>query len=251
MGLFTRARWLPRHTIIIPHRDCDATLPLTLWSIRRSAAYCRVENYEVLVVDAGSRNAPELVDPRERLVEYPEPMPVFGKPALQIAGIEAADHPEVVSFLDADMIVGRRWLLGVDALVRDASITRLCYRVRHLSADRYADLLDHRNPARYLRWLFRRYGHFQLHFEAWGDPFHNALPTTAWQAQRAWGNSQFAVRRDVLADLRPNATMLGPGIEDLDFNRRFQKRFGDAYRGHLDPRPDYSMFHVPHDPRPW
>ena len=51
------------HSIIIPHRDYNRYLPHCIWSIERSAKFCGVEDYEVVVVDQKSRIPPRLENP--------------------------------------------------------------------------------------------------------------------------------------------------------------------------------------------
>lgn len=237
------------NSILIAHQDMNAHLAWCLWSIRRSAEATGITDYEVLVIDAGSREPPEAQEPHERMIHYDQAMSVFNKPKLLNVGIDAAEG-DVLTFLDADMLVGRNWLSGVLGL-RGPAIIRLCYRVRRLSAYRWLQLQHSTDRDKFTRWLFRRYDHFNLAFEAYGKHDHNAQPTTADERRRVFGNSQFSVTREKLAHLRPNEGMAGHGTEDLEFNQQFERHYGDHYRGVLESYPPNCLFHLPHEHTGW
>ena len=234
------------HSIIIPHRDMLPTLAWTLWSIRQAAKASRITDYEVIVVDACSAS-PVLVgvdDPHVNVVLCTEPMPVFNKPVLLNRGIDSAQG-DVLTFLDADMLVGRKFLRGVGALAACPAIIRLCYRVRQLSKPRWKELAEADNRDKQTRWLFRRYNHFDQRYEAYGTHHHNAPPENDAERCRVFGNSQFSIRREHL--IRPDERFTGYGTEDLAWMQSYEKQYGDAYYGHLDGRGDYSLFHIPHE----
>jgi len=239
-----------KHSILITHRNRNAHLHLCLWSIAWSATCCRVDpdDFEVVVVDNGSRVLP-ISEATEatgnvRLILDGSPMPIFNKPKLWNRAIAEA-RGRVLTFLDADAIVGRRWIEGVEAFDRDRDLIRLCYRVRYLPKE-YAQRIQHAtHRGRFVDGLFEQYANFAKAWEGYGNASTNRFDPN--QLDRVFGNSQFSVRRRHLADLRPNEQYEGRGFEDLEFLRQFQRRYGDDYRGFLDTEPTAGMFHLQHD----
>ena len=234
-----------KHSILITHRNRHAHLHLCLWSIQRSAACCDVDDWEVVVVDNGSK-LPPFDDCRGniRLVVDREPMPIFNKPRLWNIAIDSA-RGRVLSFLDADAIVGRRWMEGINAFDEDHALIRLCYRVRYLPQDYRSRIRHAVHRGRFVDSLFDQYAEFQLAWEGYGTASTNRYDPA--KLDRVFGNSQFSVRRRHLEDLRPNELYVGRGLEDLEFLRQFERRYGDDYRGFLDTDPAASMFHLQHD----
>jgi len=236
-----------KHSILITHRNRHAHLHLCLWSIERSAACCRVDpaEWEVVVADNGSR-LPPFDDCRDnvRLIVDRSDMPIFCKPRLWNVAIDAA-RGRVLTFLDADAIVGRRWIEGIAAFDHDPALIRLCYRVRYLPKDYAARIQHARHRGRFVDGLFDRYADFNMAWEAYGRATTNRFDPT--QIDRVFGNSQFSVRRRDLADLRPNEGYVGRGFEDIDFIRQFERRYSDRYRGFLDTDPAAGMFHLQHE----
>ena len=237
------------HTIIIPHRNRNRHLSLCLEAIHRSADLCGVTDYQILVVDNGSDCAPECAG-RVRIVRSFAPMPVFNKSALLNIGL-ARVTGGVVTVLDADAVVGPRFLEGVLPL-EDSSTNRVCYRVRYLSEDIAASLCSMDSPGLRARAL-----------DALRDKYNApGQPRPAWEAYRfpdrdryepqeqPWGNSQFSMRRCDLEGLRYDEAMAGKGMEDIDFNRLVYNRFGANFRGRIWTDADHAMFHLRHPKAP-
>lgn len=240
------------HTIIIPHRNRHEHLRLCLWSIRRSAGICGVFDYLVVVVDNGSDPPPVLEDDgrscRVRLVRDFRPMPIFNKSALLNLGLELT-RDGVVTILDADAIVGQRFMSGIEPLAKP-KLTRICYRVRSVvDADLRAVLACH-SPAmtaEIIDTLFGQYNdrcqsadRFRLLWEAYRFPDRNRHEPE----QQPWGNSQFSMRRADIGDLRFDETMPGKGWEDIDFNRQVYAKYRDTFRGNIWTDPDHAMLHL-------
>lgn len=223
------------NSIIIPHRNRHKYLDVCLWSIARSAEHCGVDDYEVVVVDNGSGFPPQPDDDRTVVVAVNRPTPWFNKPLCLNLGIRHASG-DVLTFLDADAIVGQSFLEGISALA-DPSLTRLCYRVRYVSYDRICEMF----LADSCESLFREYDSFQRAFEGYDDPENNADGGSV-----VFGNSQFSVRRETLGDLRFNEDFDGRGFEDLWLIRELWRRDGDAYRAKILTDPDHALLHIKH-----
>ena len=274
------------HSVLIPHRNRSNYLRLCVWSILRSRRHCRVSDVEVLVIDNGSEESlcgGPLDHPAVRVICDVADMPIFNKGTLYNRGIEAAgtvcplaqrprrpQDDDVLSFIDADAIVGAGWLAGARALTCQ-DITRLCYRVRYVPSDTTGDLLAAwPGVSARIDALFARYDQHRLAYEAYGDP-DRTRPTRringrlrrvdpVWSGSlcddephvltdgtdNPHGNSQFAIRRDALGDLRYDEGYEGRGFGDLDINRRIAAAHGPAYRGAIDYHPPRCVLHMTH-----
>jgi glycosyltransferase involved in cell wall biosynthesis len=231
------------HSIIIPHKNRNANLELCLNSIRVSADACGRFDYEVIIVDAGSDVTPDCSSKNERLVLFADTPPVtlypgetapFWKPSILNVGMDAAKG-DILTFLDADAVVGRRFMDGVK-LLDDHALTRLCYRVRYIDA---------RDIATYAsRSMFDFLTH-PIAYEAYGAPDTPGIGGTP-----VFGNSQFSIRRDSLGDLRWDENYIGRGFEDLSFIRDIWRRHGNSYVGKMVTEPDEAMYHITHDYSP-
>lgn len=254
------------HSIIIPHRDRNRQLHQCVWSIERSARASGIprDKYEILVVDHCSDQYPVLPD-TAWIVNCRDPYGVLNKNRLLNLGIEEAVGC-ILSFLDADMLVGRLWMGATRrALTSNRPPTRLAYRVRQLKIDDNA----HQNPELVLGQLkdqrfsspeekeafldgwFAEYERFTRGFEAYGRPDAGWHPITGdpridWPV---FGNSQFSIRRDVLGDLRFDESFSGAGYEDIHMAWAIQEQAGQDYRGEILTGSEYALFHIWHGPR--
>jgi len=241
------------HSIILPHKNRNRALFQTLWSVRRSAVACHVDDYEVVVVDALSQFPPLLATHHERVVTNHIPSEVFNKSLCLNIGIEQSKG-DVLTFLDADMLVGWYWMRGVTRLFGPDRLTRLCYRARQLivsdQGDNQAILLNMLEGAvdkdQMVQGWFDSYARSTKCYEAYGDPDRGNNPK---QTEPVFGNSQFSIRRDVLGDLRYNDEMVGAGFEDLWMIRQIWEQYGDDYRGVILTGADDALLHMGH-PRP-
>lgn len=237
------------HSILIPHRNYNAYLDLCLWSIYRSAQRCEIpaNEWRVWVIDCGSETSP-LPSKQVSVCLCPPPPPgrLFNKPLALNVGIELAlkhDKADVLTFLDADAIVGLRWLENTQT---PWDATRLCYRVRKIPKARFQEFYDSalKGDGAVVADAFEHYNGYSRAFEAYRQVEHNAdtgLPV--------FGNSQFSIRADVLGDLRFNESLEGRGFEDLWLIREIWRKYGDAYRGIVAKDADHAMFHVQNDKR--
>ena len=244
---------MPHHSIIIPHRNRWRRLRQCLRSLAESARVTGVQDYEALIVDqcsGDSGTALAGVDVKARLVSVSPPTDGgFNKCRLLNAGIELSDG-EVLSFLDADAIIGPRWLEGVGAILESQRLTRLCYRVRELPET----ILDEMEAAAAWRDVYRRVfncydsGGWAKKYEAYTAPEYGVweeanLPDNV--GPHVFGNSQFSIRRDVLGDLRYDADKYPQAsYEDLDFIRRIARRYGKHYRAMILRNAAHAMFHI-------
>ena len=225
-----------QHTIIIPHRDRADHLRACLWSIARSADVTGRTDYEVLVMDSA-----------------PGP---FNKAEAINGGIIAASG-EFITFLDADAIVGPRWL---ECVPFGEHITRVCYRVKYIGPSGWI------NSPSLSGWIFNEYDSCPLAFEAYGSPdssptggaAHQGMSSKAFEPNGTWtpdlpddtltfGNSQFTIRREALGDLRFDENYAGRGFEDLDMIWRIWLNHGRRYKAVIWTDADHAMFHLTHD----
>ncbi len=235
------------HSIIIPHRNRNENLDLCVWSILRASEYGGGD-FEVVIVDNSSKTP--YVSPSYswniRVIQDETEMPLFNKPILSNRGIEEA-RGDVLTFLDADAIVGTQWLLGAGFLRLYPEIIRLCYRVRYLEdVPTVEDIAGH----------FHRYNSrdesgkpfYKLAWEAYGNPaWDNKDPSVG----KVHGNSQFSITRANLGDLRFDPIFVGRGWEDLDMNARIWKHYGEKYQGSITFEPSRNMFHIRNNPNDW
>lgn len=234
-------------SVIIPNSEREEVLKPCVRSILHSAAVCGLglDSFELVVcqpyegLDLGEPVQTTLVVDRE----HPK---LFNKPRLLNRGIESSQG-SIIAFLDADMLVGPTWLC---ATLRMPPVTRLCYRVRQL---RLAQLEGPANVATVVDamlrpgwdgWLearFGEYGRYTLGFEARGRPEGGGQPYGT-----LFGNSQWAIRRDVLGDLRFDEAFGGACCEDLDMLDAIACRYGAAYTAALADGRD-ALLHVWHE----
>jgi hypothetical protein len=214
-----------RHSIIIPHRDRFETLAVCLWSIHHSASICGVKDYEILVVDNGSQFLPEGFYRRATWVLDFSEMQEFNKPALQNKGIERATG-DVLTFLDADAVVGPRFMDNPALLRVSPEITKFCYRVRLLPAEQIERCGHEPTEVLHREW-FAEYDRWPRAFEAYNKPYPDTPAGS--EGGLLFANSHFSICRDTLGDLRYDEGFAGHGYEDLVFNWWLHKQ-----------RPDYN-----------
>jgi hypothetical protein len=147
----------------------------------------------------------------------------------------------ILTFLDADAIVGPRFMEGQRVLYDLPDLTKACYRVQRLVADDWRDLREH--PQTHLdvlraRWPSRSVE--RICYEAYGTP-DNHMGTG-----EPHGNSQFSITREKLGDLRFDERYIGRGFDDLSMNRDLWRRYGESYRGYIWKDADHAMFHISH-----
>ena len=244
------------HSIIIPVRRRRERLEACLWSLGRSRRVTGITDYEVIVVEAGTRDAVTLPTYGQRVTVLCDstPMDVFNKPRLLNLGIELA-HGDVLSFLDADTIVGPRWLECAESdqwhCPEDGTprLTKLCYRVRYLSDACLSPLLGLLPGARdgvQDEWL-RKWSKLQCAREAYGRPDAWDVappPQPELPSARIHGNSQWSVRREALKYLRWDEQYVGRGYEDISLARSLWYKYGRAYRAALVTDPEHALLHI-------
>jgi len=244
------------HSIIIPHRDRLYHLQLCVHSIAASAVECGVEDYEIIVVENGSYFMPMLRG-AVRVINDCRPMMVFNKPKLQNVGMDHATG-NVLSFLDADAIVGPRWMGSTRRLLEDTMLTKVCYDVAYLPVEiscraGTSDQVD-MDILRFCRDVFgsvERYDELPSGFEARVQP---DWPLSRWMhlirgnrlPEPLFGNSQFSILRDKLGDLRFDEGYEGAGYEDIAMNRAIWRKFGKEYRAEMPSDPAENLLHLTH-----
>ncbi len=241
------------HSIIIPHRNRFRYLRHCLRSIDLSAAHCGnwAGKYEVLVVDSDSLDLDrQLVrdSPGARLIHDLKPAAVFNKSRLLNIGIEEAQG-DILTFLDADAIVGCRWM-GAAYACLDTKLTRVAYRVRILPPDTSERLDDWaaEDVPHAIAGFFNAYDDYDLAHEGYGAAELRLNPGTepVCYGKHVFGNSQFSIHRDKLDDLLFNEAFKGRGFEDLWMLREIARRHGDDHRVLILTHPDWAMFHIGH-----
>ena len=233
------------HSVIIPHRGRETHLELCLWSLRRSACACGVTDWEPVVVD----------DP------VPDDSDGFNKARALNLGIERA-RGDILTILDVDAIVGRRFLEAALCLLDAPKLDRCCYRVRVLPIAEELRIETAVVRTVYVDELFSEYESYPQAMECYGTycldtrhrPPGNGRGARAWDTAVAsgkpWGNSQFSITRDKLGDVRYDES-IGLHIEDMDMNMMLQDKFGKAYRSRIFTDAEHAMFHLDHKGHPW
>jgi len=233
-------------SVIIPHRGRERHLAICLWAIVRSAWEAPGVSLEVLVVEAGPwPPGVEVVGPIAfRTILDPEHGRVFNKPRLLNLGIERA-RGDVIAFLDADAIVGKDWAASTQRLLGTYPPTKLCYRVKQVR-DHWIDAIEEANWQEredLIDWFFWRWDEWNTAFEAYGEA-HVGFHRGRLPGGKVFGNSQFAIRRDVLGDMRFDERYEGGGFEDIEFNRRLGWLPG--YQAEMVTEPASAMIHLYH-----
>ena len=243
------------HDIIIPHKGREHNLGLCLASLRRSAERCGIEDYRIHIVGEWDNDPPSILlddgfrqhclcygasdDCVADVPLYPDEAAPFWKSHLLNNGIEMSNG-DVLTFLDADAIVGRYFLRGPEVLAA-STLTLLSYRVRYCPATvtehSHEELFRHYDAAKPNGSPLYRIGH-----EAYGQPDGG----TGKFKLPAFGNSQFTIRRDVLGETRYDERYFGRGYEDLDILRRICQKCMGRYSAAIMTAGDYAMFHINH-----
>jgi len=260
----------PIHSIIIPHRDRLKRLLFCIWSIERSARLSYISNYEIIVSDqhsaAGacsvaaainySSASPEKIsvvadsDPRPPTAETPDGViEVFSKPKALNLGITASQG-DILTFLDADAVVGSHWMEGARALSYGwwPDTTRLCYRVRYLPEET-GEVIPGARTEEAVADMFRRYEDYPRAFEGYASPEINS--TGCWDPNLTFGNSQFSIRRKVLGATRCDERFKSSGYEDLAFTAAIWRQAGYRYKGVILTESPQAMFHIRNTREPY
>lgn len=234
------------HSVIIPHRDHNIYLKHCLWSLNRSARCCKCGNYEIIVVDDGSEITPEGDIPGLRIISAERQSDLFSKVRLLNIGMDAAKG-DVLTFLDADTIVDKAWMLAPDFAL--LTFTQLCYRVRYLPREYLPKLESSDNPGKLLDDWFADYQNtdFAIAHEGYGTPEAKVPPPKDKPDPKlTFGNSQFTISRENLGDLRWDEEYVGRGMEDLAMIRAIWRKHGDNYCTHIMRKVPYALFQFQH-----
>lgn len=244
------------HSIIIANRGREKTLRWTVHSIDRGWQP-EFGPYEILIVQTGDGPpADYYATPAVRVVPHKQPDAFYNKGRAQNAGIESA-RGELLSFLDAEMLVGRDWFAETSrrmSLANPLGVpTRLNYRVRYLRLARttaentayVVGLLDGSpDPFGQIDRWFSEYERFSPAYEAYGTPDWGSRPDR--NRRPIFGNSQFTIRREALGDLRFNEEINGFGFEDLWMMHALWDRHGDDYQGQIVTGRHQALLHIHH-----
>lgn len=261
------------HGIIISHRDRNRFLRWCLASITLSEEVTEISDYHVFVVDGGSAEEPP-VPSRGSVLHDRHHGFWFNKAKLLNLGIDAAlaCGASVLTFLDADAIVGPLWLAGVECLAT-LRLTLLTYRVRYLGEKHFACLepywdkfSDMRRLA--INGLFRQYDakefegldlpkdltdllrerpdRFPKCGEIYGSPddIYRGNKSSPPVGPHVFGNSQISIHAHKLDKLRYNEDFEGRGWEDQWFLRALWRREGSRYFAAMLTEPERAMFHI-------
>ena len=236
------------HTVIIPVRDYERYLPHCCWALWRSATLCRQEKeLEIcLVREAGDSHC--ATPPCGDVVQVDRQGRYFNKCRLQNIGIQES-HGDVLTFLDADSIVGPRFLETGPLLLQPeyARVTKFCYRVRYLPPAALQQLNactgDQDKEALVGLW-FNKWLYFDRAFEGYGQAETNVPDNRVDPQAPVFGNSDFSIRRDVLGDLRFDEQYVGRGYEDVEMNRRIWRHYGQQYKALIMTDADHGVFQI-------
>jgi glycosyltransferase involved in cell wall biosynthesis len=240
------------HSIIIPHRNRVPNLNVCLDSIIQSADYCGVSDYEIIVVNDGPDD-PGFKPLQSVLYALPPDRNFgpFNKPRLQGIGILMA-RGAILTFLDADALVPRRFMENATRLSNNPSLTKLCYRVRKIPQSDDVKALDKTGPIdlKDPESLFARYDLFQRAMEAYKKPHTGYL--SARQERKCltdkepvFGNSQFSIPRNKLLPVLPDRRFDCRGFEDIYFNLQIWAWNYADYRAEMVTDSEHALLHLP------
>lgn len=221
-------------SIIIPHRNRNDRLAICIDSLERAAPFFGRNDWEAVVVDNHSHHAPQarMLGAHARVVNDPQDGPLYNKAKALNLGIDSSDG-QILTFLDADAIVGKWFFRGALLLV-DGEYHRVCYRVRKIPLANIEAIPQSQ--------LFDNYDSYERAFEAYGKWDNNRPPNN--RNAQPWGNSQFSITRDALGETRYEEAYEGHGYEDLDMNMRLWAKWGRDYRGCIRTESAEAMFHI-------
>ena len=257
------------HSIIIPHRNRHTRLGHCLRSIARSARITGLRDHEVVVADlnsfdvltAANRHCSQWRDGRDRDYYFHTADDGFNKCHALNQGLQLA-RGSTITFLDADAIVGPRWLEGVRLLDDDPSLVRLCYRVWLLDQDQERQLAEAEKKGEWETQVAKAFakcgprypdeGGLKIAWESYHQVNHNWFkdpkhrrPDPEPCGPHVFGNSQFSMRREDIGDLRfDEEGFPHSGFEDLDFIEQIRAQFGEAYKARILRDPQRAMIHI-------
>jgi len=231
-----------------------------LWSIQHSVRYCGLteDEFEILIVSnpVGELGnfASKIYESNDctlfngvRIIYDDSDMPVFNKSKLLNIGIDKSNG-DILTFLDCDMIVGEKWIKGVEQFEKNEKVVRVCYRVAQLDKTLVKQILTFRHLRKPLiKKYFCDYSKYKVTFEAYRFPWRNRCEPS----YPIWGNSQYSIPRNKLDNIRYDETFIGRGHEDIEMNTQIWHRYKNNYKGYLNIDPDYCLFHMEHDKGPW
>jgi len=181
-------------------------------------------------------------------VEYlPAPPSVPWCKSLSLnVGIDAAAQrgPCVIALLDADMVVGPKWLMACHA-ASNPRFHRVAFVVRGII------------PGQPVKWGDQPWFESLRHrYEAWDQPWFSSSGGRKCNSHRCrcWGNSQGAMRSDVITLARHDERYMSRGFEDLDFLVQLMDAItalGEEYRGLVWRQSEFGLLHYEHDPKGW
>lgn len=264
------------HSVIIPHRNRNDDLRHCLWALNESYKACGLgrDDVEVVVVDTRSDEVPEVCGgvSRTQLVydhntlktvkiihKHPggtsstTTHQVYCKTAALNVGMDAANG-ELLTFLDADAIVGPKFLnawkdrcaLGWPCCCPP---TKLAYQIRQID-DKGVALLRTEGPQSSVE-TRKRWGHLSTTTEIYVTPGNDIaignIPCVPeeYDSRLVIGNSHFTIPWENLRGRRWNEDYIGAVSEDLDMLRGIYLDHGDDYRAQICRHPDYAILGIP------
>ena len=223
-----------------PPYDWLGALSVCVRSIRLSAKECGGTDYEILIVSGDLSNG---YPSGCRGIVLPELPAKFNKPALNNMGVEES-RGDTLSFLDADVIVGKRFFDTL-ADLSDPTLTKVCYRVKELPQDKTR---EHFCDDSSIGAAFGIYDSLPHKAEAYGKPHLTKAKVS--DTVPVYGNSQFSITREKLGAMRWRKDCLDGRIEDIIFNLDLAAAHGASYRAKIFTDADHALltFHHPRSP---
>jgi glycosyltransferase involved in cell wall biosynthesis len=246
-----------KNSIICAYRNRKSCLIAFLRSLFLASEQVNHENIEVVITDLNSTdNSQEIFEQYKdkfnlRILSTNYSGDFWKTKALNHC--VKYSNGDFITLLDVDSIANSNLFQSVDSffLSRKDEV-KLCHRVRFITPDISQKIirLNSNFDKKFIQEnLVNRSSLFVVAKERFTEQQKSTseLPINIRNReiiQNALGNSHFTMRKEYYLEIGGNdERFIGRGLEDLDFNLRFFRKFKS---GTLKTKPEYSVYHLKH-----